>query len=117
MPSSSQLRTCSFLAICAIAASYKLPAAETLLSRRAALAAGLAFPAAALPALAAPSAGLKPCPKGSNNCLSTASTDNTKIATWTWPAAVKRDEALKDLSAVIDGYPQVQQHIFGVLLR
>ena len=91
------------LAFLAVASAYKLPAPE-LLSRRAAVTTGLAATFTALPAFA-----LEPCPKGSRNCFSTASTDATKVATWTWPAASSRDAALKELSAVIDGYPQAGQ--------
>lgn len=94
------------LSLCFAAASaYKLPAPEVL-SRRAAVASGLATTFVALPAFAVE---LKPCPKGSKNCFSAASTDATKVATWTWPAASSRDAALKELSAVVDGYPQAGQ--------
>ena len=90
------------------AAAYKLPAPqEGALSRRAAVSSSVAATLfTALPALAAE---LKPCPKGSRNCFSTASTDATKVATWSFPKGATRDAALKQLSAVVDGYPQEGQ--------
>ena len=88
-----------------LVSGYKLPA--NVASRRAAVSwAGAAALTTALPALAV---DLKPCPKGANNCWSSASTDATKVATWSWPASSTRDQALKTLSAVIDGYPQAGQ--------
>ena len=88
------------------ATAYKLPATEVL-SRRAAVASGLAT-FTALPAFAAPTA-LQPCPKGANNCYSSASTGKNQVASWVWPASSSRDAAIKELSAVIDSYPQEGQ--------
>ena len=97
------------VAACATgAAALRIPTTDAqAMSRRAALSSGLSVVAlGALPAFAAPDA-LKPCPKGANNCFSTASPEGkTKISTWNWPSSTTRDAALKDLSAVIDGYPQ-----------
>ena len=51
-------------------------------------------------------AALKPCKSGAQNCWSTASTDKTKLATWTWPKSLSRTEAGASLRAVLDAYPQ-----------
>ena len=54
-------------------------------------------------------AALKPCKSGAQNCWSTASTDKTKLATWTWPKSLSRTEAVASLRAVLDAYPQEGQ--------
>ena len=56
------------------------------------------------PAFAAPQ--LKPCPPGVNNCYSTAS---GTIATWSWPKSSTKAQAIKDIEAVLDSYPQTGQ--------
>lgn len=95
--------------LAAVATAYRLPTSSgEQLSRRSALSSGIAaaFATTALPAFAVE---LKPCPKGANNCYSSASEGKNKVATWSWPAGIKRDDALKQLSAIVDGYPQSGQ--------
>ena len=74
------------------------------LRRDALLGLGVAAAAVPLPAFAAPQ--LKECPKGAQNCYSTAS---GTIATWTWPKSSTKAQAIKDIEAVLDSYPQTGQ--------
>ena len=63
--------------------------------------------AASAPALAAGS--VAPCPANSNNCFSTASTGKTAVPPWEWPAGTSRADAVKELKAVVEAYPQAGQ--------
>ena len=74
--------------------------------RDALLGLGVAAAAVPLPAFAAPQ--LKECPKGVQNCYSTAS---GTIATWTWPKSSTKAQAIKDIEAVLDSYPQTGQAV------
>ena len=49
-------------------------------------------------------ADIKACPKGANNCWSTASTDKTSLKPWTFPG--KKADAVKQLRAALEAYPQ-----------
>ena len=49
-------------------------------------------------------ADIKACPKGANNCWSTASTDKTALKPWTFPG--KKADAVKQLRAALEAYPQ-----------
>ena len=53
-------------------------------------------------------ADIKACPKGANNCWSTASTDKTALKPWTFPG--KKAEAVKQLRAALEAYPQGGQN-------
>lgn len=53
----------------------------------------------------AANAAVAPCPSGSNNCFSTASTDKSAVKPWTWPAGTSAADARKELKAVVDAYP------------
>ena len=48
-------------------------------------------------------ADIKACPKGANNCWSTASTDKTALKPWTFP---NKKTAVKELRAALEAYPQ-----------
>ena len=48
-------------------------------------------------------ADIKACPKGANNCWSTASTDKTSLKPWTFP---NKKNAVKELRAALEAYPQ-----------
>ena len=48
-------------------------------------------------------ADIKACPKGANNCWSTASTDRTSLKPWTFP---NKKTAAKELRAALEAYPQ-----------
>ena len=48
-------------------------------------------------------ADIKSCPKGANNCWSTASTDRTALKPWTFP---NKKTAAKELRAALEAYPQ-----------
>lgn len=75
-------------------------------SRRAAVAGAVLMS----PALLSPAHALKPCPSGANNCFSSASAaDKTKLAEWRYPAGASKADVVKDLRAVIQGYPQAGQ--------
>jgi len=52
---------------------------------------------------------LAPCPKGANNCYSTASKDKTQISFWKWPAGMSRSEAVGSLKKSLASYPQEGQ--------
>ena len=54
---------------------------------------------------AQPALALKPCPPGAQNCWSTASSDKTKLAQWSWPTAMSRADAIKELKGVVSAYP------------
>ena len=73
------------------------------LSRRD-LAKALAPVGLALARVAANAADIKACPKGANNCWSTASTDKTSLKPWTFPG--KKADAVKQLRAALEAYPQ-----------
>ena len=49
-------------------------------------------------------ADIKACPKGANNCWSAASTDKTSLKPWTFPG--KKSDAVKQLRAALEAYPQ-----------
>ena len=53
-------------------------------------------------------ADIKACPKGANNCWSTASTDKTALKPWTFPG--KKADAVKQLRAALEAYPQAGQN-------
>ena len=72
------------------------------LSRRD-LAKALAPVGLALAPVAANAADIKACPKGANNCWSTASTDKTALKPWTFP---NKKTAVKELRAALEAYPQ-----------
>mmetsp|Transcript_66989 Transcript_66989/g.111289 ORF Transcript_66989/g.111289 Transcript_66989/m.111289 type:complete len:213 (+) Transcript_66989:49-687(+) len=59
--------------------------------------------------VASPAAALEPCPKGANNCWSSASTDKTRVAAWRWPSDQSRADAIVTLKQVLDSYPQAGQ--------
>ena len=87
------------------AAPARVSTPTMAVSRRdALLGLGVAAAAVPLPAFAAPQ--LKPCPPGVNNCYSTAS---GTIATWSWPKSSTKAQAIKDIEAVLDSYPQTGQ--------
>ena len=87
------------------AAPTRVSTPTMAVSRRdALLGLGVAAAAVPLPAFAAPQ--LKECPKGVQNCYSTAS---GTIATWTWPKSSTKAQAIKDIEAVLDAYPQAGQ--------
>ena len=87
------------------AAPARVSTPTMAVSRRdALLGLGVAAAAVPLPAFAAPQ--LKECPKGVQNCYSTAS---GTIATWTWPKSSTKAQAIKDIEAVLDSYPQTGQ--------
>ena len=95
----SNLRICMFfrsvlLAVLAAASALRIP---IVVSRRAAVAGATAAAVGLAPANAA----LKPCPSGANNCWSSASTDKTKLSTWTWPSSTSRTAAMADLRAQV----------------
>ena len=48
-------------------------------------------------------ADIKACPKGANNCWSTASTDTRSLKPWTFP---NKKTAVKELRAALEAYPQ-----------
>ena len=77
-------------------------AAALQLSRRD-LARAIGIGAATL-APVANAADIKSCPKGANNCWSTASTDKTALKPWTYPG--KKADAVKQLRAALEAYPQ-----------
>ena len=76
-------------------------AAALQLSRRD-LARAIGIGAATL-APVANAADIKSCPKGANNCWSTASTDRTALKPWTFP---NKKTATKELRAALEAYPQ-----------
>ena len=76
-------------------------AAALQLSRRD-LARAIGIGAATL-APVANAADIKSCPKGANNCWSTASTDKTALKPWTFP---NKKTAVKELRAALEAYPQ-----------
>ena len=63
---------------------------------------------AATVAPVANAADIKACPKGANNCWSTASTDKTSLKPWTFPG--KKADAVKQLRAALEAYPQAGQN-------
>ena len=78
-------------------------AAALQLSRRD-LAQAIGIGAATTLAPVANAADIKSCPKGANNCFSTASTDKTALKPWTFPG--KKADAVKQLRAALEAYPQ-----------
>lgn len=56
-----------------------------------------------------PALALEACPKNANNCYSTASSGVNKVTDWTWPAGTSRTDAIEQLNAVLEQYPQVGQ--------
>jgi hypothetical protein len=72
------------------------------LSRRD-LAKAIAPVGVALTPMVAQAADIKSCPKGANNCWSTASTDKTALKPWTFP---NKKTAVKELRAALEAYPQ-----------
>ena len=85
-----------------------LPAFVPPLSRRAALAAPAAAAMLLLGAETA-TADVSACNPGANNCWSTQSTDKTKMSPWKWPAGASKADAVSQLKAAIDAYPQAGQ--------
>ena len=86
-------------------ASLQLPTAkEPPSTRRALLSSTAAVAALALPGAAF--AGLKPCPKGAQNCFSTAGPDKAKVSEWVWPSGMSRADATASLKSVLAAYPQ-----------
>ena len=77
------------------------PANALQLSRRH-LAKAIGIGAATL-APVANAADIKACPKGANNCWSTASTDKASLKPWTFP---NKKTAAKELRAALEAYPQ-----------
>ena len=73
------------------------------LSRRD-LAKAVGIGAATTLAPVANAADIKACLKGANNCWSTASTDKTALKPWTFPG--KKADAVKQLRAALEAYPQ-----------
>ena len=89
-------------------AAFQLPAAkEPPSTRRAVLSGAAAVAALALPGAAF--AGLKPCPKGAQNCFSTAGPDKAKLTEWVWPSGMIRKDAITSLKSVLTAYPQAGQ--------
>ncbi|OLP98261.1 Kinesin-like protein KIF18B [Symbiodinium microadriaticum] len=85
-----------------------LPAFVPPLNRRAALAAPAAAAMLLLGAETA-TADVSACNPGANNCWSTLSTDKTKMSPWKWPAGTSKADAVSQLKAAIDAYPQAGQ--------
>ena len=81
--------------------SLSTTAAALQISRRD-LAQAIGIGAATL-APVANAADIKACPKGANNCWSTASTDKTALKPWTFP---NKKTAVKELRAALEAYPQ-----------
>ena len=52
-------------------------------------------------------ADIKACPKGANNCWSTASSDKTSLKPWTFP---NKKTAVNELRAALEAYPQQGQN-------
>jgi len=91
--------------------SLSTTAAALQLSRRdLAQAIGIGIGGAATTTLApaANAADIKACAKGANNCWSTASTDKTSLKPWTFPG--KKADAVKQLRAALEAYPQAGQN-------
>ena len=80
-----------------------LSSANALQLSRRDLAKAVGISAATL-APVANAADIKACPKGANNCWSTASTDKTSLKPWTFPG--KKSDAVKQLRAALEAYPQ-----------
>ena len=95
------------LALVCSAAALRIPTTST--TRRAAMG-GVAAATLGLvtPQQASAGPGLKPCPKGANNCFSSAD-EASKVATWTWPKSMERAAAIADLKAALETYPQAGQ--------
>jgi hypothetical protein len=85
------------------------PRTSTVVGRRAALATPLAF--AALSVAPRPAEAAVPaCPKGANNCLSTAGPTNVgKLTPWKFPAGMSKSAAVSSLRSVLQAYPQEGQ--------
>jgi hypothetical protein len=90
----------------ALLVALSLSANALQLSRRD-LAKALAPVGVALVPVAAQAADIKACPKGANNCWSTASTDKTSLKPWTFP---DKKTAAKELRAALEAYPQGGQN-------
>jgi uncharacterized protein (DUF1499 family) len=88
--------------------STRPAAGRTTLSRRAALGSGVLSAFAISPAYA----GTTACSSQgfSNNCISTKGGGKEKIGPWTYPAGASRDQAIADLTAVVNAYPQAGQN-------
>ena len=86
----------------ALLVALSLSANALQLSRRD-LAKALAPVGVALVPVAAQAADIKACPKGANNCWSTASTDKTALKPWTFP---NKKTDVKELRAALEAYPQ-----------
>ena len=90
--------------------SLSTTAAGLQLSRRD-LAQAIGIGAASAATTLAPvanAADIKACAKGANNCWSTASTDKTSLKPWTFPG--KKADAVKQLRAALEAYPQAGQN-------
>ena len=83
--------------------SLSTTAAALQLTRRD-LAQAIGIGAAGALAPVANAADIKACAKGANNCWSTASTDKTALKPWTYPG--KKADAVKQLRAALEAYPQ-----------
>ena len=99
-----------FLAASAHALKLTAPArtraSALTITRRSALGVGIASSFALIhPDAASADVGVKACPRGSNNCWSSAS----NYAPWRWPAGKSRSDALAELKAALDAYPQEGQ--------
>ena len=94
----SRMQTRTFVAL-----SLLTTAAALQLTRRD-LAQAIGIGAATTLAPVANAADIKACSKGANNCWSTASTDKTSLKPWTFPG--KKGDAVKQLRAALEAYPQ-----------
>jgi len=83
------------------------PRADAI-SRRAMLGAALGTAvASALPVL--PASAVKPCPAGANNCFSSQSSGKNAAGPWTWPSGTSKADAVAQLTAAVNEYPQQGQ--------
>mmetsp|Transcript_113376 Transcript_113376/g.179173 ORF Transcript_113376/g.179173 Transcript_113376/m.179173 type:complete len:205 (+) Transcript_113376:1-615(+) len=80
--------------------------AQATLSRRVALGAGVVSGFTAVPAFAAVAACKK---EEAGRCFSSTSSGKNAVGPWTWPSDTSRDQAIADLSAVMNAYPQAGQ--------
>lgn len=85
------------------------PPTTAVFGRRAALVTPLALAAFSLSPRPA-EAAVPACPKGSNNCLSTAGpTSVGKLTPWKFPAGMSKPAAVASLRSVLQAYPQEGQ--------
>merc|ERR1719361_3092931 len=69
----------------------------------------LLMPAGILVAGAQSAWAIDPCKDGANNCFSTASKGKNQLQAWTPAAGTSRADAVAQLKAALDAYPQKGQ--------